>query len=486
MRKYKYFTIVICACLFVFGTTSCKKYLTVEPTTNIPDDQYFTHELAYKEALNGVYLKMADNNLYGRSLTYGVADVLAGMYITGSNVLPSAYQSLYTGAYLTGNANAINLINPIWSQGYNAIANLNRLIEALEDANQNIFRGNNYEILKGEAYGLRAFIHFDLLRLFGKSTLEGGMNELAIPYRTKYSKDVTPRLTGAEVIEKINADLTIARNALQSDPIKTRVAPQTEDTYLTIANRKLRFNYYAVKALEARVSLWADNKSQALAAAQEVISAVNSGYFAWTATSALTGSETAIDRILSNENIFTMYVPHLKESYVNLINPGNNSTSFRLNTGRVTEQYEGSTSDLRSQYLIRNVTSGTSAAGLYFSKIYQPEGINTNYALRIPLIRIPEMYYIAAECLIDTDPVAAIDLINIVRTKRLLAALPTSLNATSIHNEIRKEYWKEFPLEGQMFYYYKRTGAASIPGVASFAQNRYVLPLPVSEVEFGR
>jgi len=485
MRLHKYFTIIICAYLLVAGTTSCKKYLTVEPTTNIPDDQFFTNELAFKEALNGVYLRMGDNALYGRSLTYGAVDVLAGMYLAGSNILPSNYQSLYTGAYLTGNANAIALIDPIWVQGYNAIANLNRLIEALEATSPTIFSGNNYEVLKGEAYGLRAFLHFDLLRLFGKSPLAGGMNEAAIPYRTEYSKNVYPRLNGSEVIAKLNADLTTAENLLQVDPIKTRVAPTTDDSYLTIANRKMRFNYYAVKALKARVALWANNKPEALSAAQEVISAVNAGYFAWTASSALTGNEASIDRILSNENIFTAYVPHLKESYVNLINPNTNSTSFRVNAARVTEQYEGSTSDLRAQYLIRNVT-GTNAPALYFAKIYQPEGINTNYALRIPLIRIPEMYYIAAESLINSDPITAIDHINTVRTRRLLTALPTNLNATAIQDEIRKEYWKEFPLEGQMFYYYKRTGATSIPGTTSYPQERYVLPLPVSEVEFGR
>jgi hypothetical protein len=98
------------------------------------------------------------------------------------------------------------------------------------------------------------------------------------------------------------------------------------------------------------------------------------------------------------------------------------------------------------------------------------------------------MYYIAAEAAKDTDPVLAIGYLNKVRQNRGLTNLPTTLNATAIQDEIRKEYWKEFPLEGQMFYYYKRMGSTVVPGSSpanNYPQARYILPLPANEIEFG-
>lgn len=483
VKKCKNKAIIIFATLLLLGSSSCKKFLTVTPVTNISDVQFFTNELAFKEALNGVYVRMAENNSYGRSLSYGVTDVLAGMYLGGANVLPTSYQAVFSGTYVSGNATALGLTEPIWSHGYNVLANLNRLIEALDEVNPAIFTGDNYNILRGEAYGLRAMLHFDLLRLFGKSTRAGGMAEPSIPYRTKYNNEVSPRLTGAEVMEKINADLAVADEMLQNDPIRTRIQPSTDDLYLVIGSRRLRFNYYAAKGLQARVSLWADDKPAALAAAEEVIAAVGNNHFSWTSNGAFTAADAERDRILSMENMFTVYVPLLSTNYLLLLEPQGTNASFNIDLARVNLQYENSIIDLRAQWLIR--TSQVNQK-LYFSKLYQPENMNVNYAKRIPVMRIPEMFYIAAECLIDSDPEKAISYVNAVRQRRLLPALATSLNAATIQDEIRKEYWKEFPLEGQMFYYYKRKGATAVPGVSgTFSQDRYVLPLPVSEVEFG-
>ena len=88
----------------------------------------------------------------------------------------------------------------------------------------------------------------------------------------------------------------------------------------------------------------------------------------------------------------------------------------------------------------------------------------------MPLIRLPEMYYIAAECAIDASESA--DLLNTVRHYR---SIPESLDIqagqeydepdsrpdvdhsqTRRVNELMKEYQKEFYGEGQLFYFYKR------------------------------
>ena len=104
-----------------------------------------------------------------------------------------------------------------------------------------------------------------------------------------------------------------------------------------------------------------------------------------------------------------------------------------------------------------------------------------------PLLRMTEAYYIAAECLKDSNPARAIELLNLVRENRNLSLfpLPETLSAEEIQNEIYKEYRKEFVGEGgQPIFYYKRLNASSIKA-ASVVPGRSVsvLPLPSNIAE---
>ena len=54
----------------------------------------------------------------------------------------------------------------IWEKGYALIANVNTLLKNA-DEKKNLFTGDQYNWITGEAYALRAMLHFDLLRLFG-------------------------------------------------------------------------------------------------------------------------------------------------------------------------------------------------------------------------------------------------------------------------------------------------------------------------------
>ncbi len=487
MRNYKFLLPAI-VCLILVGGLSCKKYLTVEPRLNVIDEQFFVNQTGFKEVLNGVYLRMGEPALYGRELTFGITDVMAGMYL-GGTVLPTQYNNAFTGNY--ANSTTTTVISNLWSTAYNTLANINKLIFELEEADTSLFTGNNYKVIKGEAYGLRAMLHFDLLRLFGKSKMAGGMTSPAIPYVTTYSKSITPKTNGDDVMTKIKADLMKSADLLKADPMYTRIESLEDNGYLQIVNRRLRFNYYAAKALQARVAMWEDDKTTALAAAEEVIAVANTN-FPWVLQSNVaTATEATRDRIFTTENIFTLYVNSIALNYAALLDTSKFTSRFHIDANRITQQFEGITTDYRSAWLIRTVTglSTNPSTLIFFGKLYQPANMTAAYAKRVPLIRIPEMYYIAAECLIATDPQKAILYLNTVRQNRGISAiLPNSLTAAAIQTEIRKEYWKEFPLEGQMFHYYKRTGATSIPGslpANAYPQDRYVLPLPANEIEFG-
>lgn len=68
-------------------------------------------------------------------------------------------------------------------------------------------------MIRGEAYALRAFLHFDLVRLFGPSYKTGASTK-AIPYEETFNNQITELSTVAEVITKALGDLTIAERSL--------------------------------------------------------------------------------------------------------------------------------------------------------------------------------------------------------------------------------------------------------------------------------
>ena len=107
-----------------------------------------------------------------------------------------------------------------------------------------------------------------------------------------------------------------------------------------------------------------------------------------------------------------------------------------------------------------------------------------------PLLRLSEAYYIAAECLKESNPKRAVELLNLVRSARNLSLFPLdykTMSADDIQNEIYKEYRKEFVGEGgQLFFYYKRLNAPEIKGASVRpGKNVYVLPIPSNDQEFG-
>ena len=78
------------------------------------------------------------------------------------------------------------------------------------------------------------------------------------------------------------------------------------------------------------------------------------------------------------------------------------------------------------------------------------------------------MYYIAAEC--EPNPADGVAWLEEVRANRGLGSrpLPATLTAEQLETEIQNEYRREFCGEGQMWFYYKRHSATSIPNMVNF------------------
>ena len=109
-----------------------------------------------------------------------------------------------------------------------------------------------------------------------------------------------------------------------------------------------------------------------------------------------------------------------------------------------------------------------------------------SYPYMIPVLRMSEMYLIAAECYADTDEAKAYERLNALRNARQISSVSTSLALN-----IEEEYIREFAGEGQLFWYYKRTNALALTTiydrsrpVVNMDQSYYVFSLPQSEDGF--
>lgn len=475
-------------CCFLAGTlllVSCHDWLDVSPKTQIKSDDNFTSEQGYKDALTGVYLLMSNTSAYGQELTYGMLDAMA-QYYTG---MASANPYNYDAAFDYANSGVEGRINGIWSQMYTAIANDNELIARIDAADPLAFTGRNYHLIRGEAYALRALLHFDLVRLWGEP-FDANPQHKCIPYMKAVTADVTPLSTVAEALDNCLSDLDVAEAELQSDPVVAGSQENADVTYER--DRTFKMNYYAVCLLQARIHLYMGDHAAALEAARRV---VEQRTFYFTPDAEINVAESAQrNRIFSEELVFALYDTSLRSRYSTYFTSDNQS-SLIMSEPSYQAIYElfqaGFSGDYRYAYQTQELDGKN-----YSTKYMQPTGGNTQYLFRIPIMRLSEAYYIAAECQLRLhhDVEAAITLLNTVRSHRnLVDGLSTALSEADALEEIRKEYAKEFMCEGQLYYFYKRLNYEQIPIPTavgntvsySYAVPRYVFPLPDDEVEYG-
>ncbi len=477
---------------------SCSSWLDVTPPSQIREEAQFNSVEGFQQVLIGCYIEMASDTLYGRVLSWSTIELMAGQFEPLQASSNNDY-NISNFNYTSSNSN--RYINGVWGKAYNVIANVNNALKYIE-IKKDVLDNINYQLIKGELLTIRAFMHFDLMRLYGLGNLNSRTNlasKFAVPYVTALGKEMTPQRSYKETLDLLITDLTNAITLLEIDPV-TKIQPSSIYTDINIDgfynNRQQRFNYYAATLLLAKVYMWEGSSAsiaKALVLANKVIAEAESkGLVTWATSTSITD-----DVIMKSEHLMSL-----------------NTQNLSLRTADFFKLDIIAASDIKAQYVSYNkILSVYEAAGVgstdyRFSKQFIPNSltINGNNAYTplkyfgtisdkitknyIPLMRIPEAYYIAAECYIkqaSPNIPAALNLLNTVRQKRGITTDLTSSDAPSVMNEIVKEYTKEFYCEGVMFFLYKRLGMESIPGYNQTATDAvYVLPYPSTELQMGR
>ncbi len=444
---------------------SCSDWFDVSPKTDLKADELFSTESGFQSALTGIYLSLTSPDAYSGSMSFGLLDQLAQQY----DYIPSGVtdiSAIYD--YSTSNGyGSKQRITASWLGMYNIIANCNNFLKWLDANGEKVITDSNLrDMMRGEALAIRAFCHFDLLRAwgpFGMITDNGQLEVKAIPYRTVADNSKQPRLTAREVLTRVQSDLEQARALLSFE----------KGEKLTSSNRRFRFNYYAVTALLARANVYLSNSAKAAEYAKEVID--NSGLQLQT----------------SNQNDPILYSECLVG--LNMYNMDSELDTYWASSDKFTTQYTISQAKFNSLFEVSgsrrdDIRSKTSAFYVYDTQqlaLSRKYTSNPNFV--IPLVRLPEMYYILCEC--TSDMTQARNYINQVRNRRGYSA---SLNEKFTDAEGRlsaldREYRKEYYAEGQYWFFLKAHGLTTIPYAPDIqlSADNFVFPIPDEEIQYG-
>jgi hypothetical protein len=449
---------------------SCSDWLDVKPKSQVKDEELFSSEPGFKEALSGVYSLLVTESLYTKELRFGMAGVLArewSYYTTTSSGYAGEEDYDYTVSATE------NRIEAIWQGLYNAITNANVILEVI-DGKKSVFNGDNYNIIKGEALALRAFCHFELLRYFGVSWTVNP-NQPSIPYVTAYAPVQSPQLTVSQVIDKVIEDLEDAIELLKSDPIYTgeEITELKDNGYLM--NRQRHLNYYAVKGLQARVYLYKKDYVNAELCANEVI---NSEVFTWVSQDDMIAMN---DPAGATEQLWAIDVQSLSTIATNYFSSSSGSGVFSIYSERLALYYgEECQDDYRYMYLFENGT-GANSNSRYLRKLYTPNLEDSYYQNKMTMLKLSEMYYIAAESRYYNGG----DYMEPINEVRYARGLETAPEPTNFIQFLTTEFRKDFLGEGQLFLFYKRHNMESIYDSEAdlVGLKAYTFPLPNSETQ---
>ena len=481
MKKTLY-TVALALCALL---ASCNNWLEVKPYDKISEDELLKTEEGYQKMLNGIYIDLNSDALYGKTLTVEMIEVMGGAYAIGTdNSVWGDYKDLSSYQYNTDYWR--DRLDQTWNKAYALILNCNKILETI-DANESIFTAGNYYIVKGEALALRAMLHFDMLRLFGP-VYSKDSGKTAIPYYTKVGNTPEDILTAKEVAEKVTADLEEARVLLANDPVKTEgtmMSGTTDGTSNFLRYRALRLNYYAVEALLARVCLYTGDKANALKYATDVIKTVDSGIFPFVDKNLVVGSPADPDRIFSSEVIFALTNTSRGNLFKNYYDPSRlPNYVFRMDNSLMTNLIYGgatTTGGYQDDYRYRADWIAT-GSNRYFYKYSDMVATGSIQNTMIPMLRLGEMFLIAAESQSD-NLAAGLQYVNVLRRNRGVATLQTLTP-----DLLKYEYIRELYGEGQLFYLYKRLYSDIITSASSSKNTKasdlvFVVPLPDSETE---
>ena len=451
----KRFTIknLMLATVLLVSLASCKKsFLELNPPTSLTPEVALATEADLQVALRGTYAGLKSTALYGRSLM-----------VIGDMMGDNTYQStLNTNRYTLFNNNTYTVtdgdVAGLWNASYTVILRANNIINSPVAANANVNQ------IKGEAYAIRALAYYNLVRFFATPYTQDPA-ALGVPLVTTYNADLKPgRAKVSEVYALINADLTQAY------------------TLMTKFTNSSQFSKYAAKALQAKVYNTMGDKANAKTAALDVIT--NSGFTAvsatahagyWAGVSFRTDKvetlfELSFDAVANNAFDALAYIYLQSGNYGDMLCADDLYASF-------------SATDARKALYATGTRGGL--ASVFVNKYSSFSGDHSD----TKVIRMAEMYLIAAEASYPSNEADAIKYVNEVTSRRGATAIAST--GAALLEDIITERRKELAFEGERYHDLQRLKRDVVRGTnypasartIAFSNFRRIMPIPQGELD---
>lgn len=467
--------------------TACNDFLDVRPKSEKVEDELFETADGFESAIYGVYGSLqASSALYCKDLYWGLTDCMAQDFDQNStdDGTRSAERYDYENSYIK-----TRLAN-IWTGAYSSIGYANNILKNLEGRTSEELP--LYNLYKGEMLAVRAYLHFDMLRLFCStdSTKQG------IPYTTSYSMQENEFKTVGETYQLIIKDLQEAAQLL-SEEKDNIVYPRNNELYFKFQNyRETHCNYYAVLGMLAKVYWMKGDMANAAKYAEMVI---ESNKFPLAEPSEIkdlfagklspketlwglysnTYNETANSYLYKYQSYFS-YDPYTDES----------GTTHLMPYDKVYEQdVTGIDQDYRKNWFKKGTGNVRCLKTVDYYTIEESQNVPSDWTTRISgitMLHVSELYLIAAEALLETNYAKAVEYFNAETNSRGLPSLRNDVTLTK--DMIFNEYHKEMFGEGQVWYNMKRLNKNITSNLDSkvipASEDIYVIPIPQDELNY--
>lgn len=424
---------IIISSMLALGLFSCKKTLDVEPTNQVDASTSIKTPADAQIMINGIMRSMSSSDYYGRNfLLYGDAK-------GGDMTIPSQGRG-QDGLYTFNHSPSTGSYSGYWSQIYFSLLQVNNLLQNISQLEAAGATG--YNSYKGQALTLRAIMYFDLVRLYGKS-YDLDKNAFGVPNITTplKSSEQPLRNTVNENYNQIITDLKTAAPLLAKTKSNGFV------------------NYYGNLAMQARVYLYMKDYPNALKPAEEIIT---SNVYTLYSNAAWVDSWKLQ---YGSESIFEIGVYPLEGDLgANSIGAyhrrkgdgGSTILGWFIASDYFLNRLNQDAADVR--WGVMNTDEISTTANPRKGALYKysgsislaGDGKSTATAVNLKLIRLSEIYLIAAEAALPTDAIKAATYLNAIR-KRAPNLIPATAGTVTV-DMILDERSKELYGEGQRFF----------------------------------
>ena len=478
MKKTIFFLIA----LLMMTLSSCNDYFDkTGDEQHITDKKFFGDEAAFASALTDCYTLMRSRDLYGGMLT------LEMMEFANQNMAPHDAISSAAAQLNFADAALAARVDSMTHAAYRVVAACNKLIDEAERTKVVFTSAGKKKIITAEAYALRAAVQFDLLRLFHPApATDAGFRGL--PYVTHTSANVPEALTTTQILQAVNTDLAHAAQLLKTaDPI---LKERNSIVGVGEFDRRLRtfqMNYYAVKAVQARVALWQGNYEQAVTQADSVLAHLQNTVARYRLFYWVTPGHYGSDFSFSREYVFG--IASTPTGFARLSDDMFKTKGIQTTTSL--RDIYADNADIRYRAWFRQQGSGYAmsnkfgSATLLTDYVYSTSATATSLPAAIPYIKLGEVMLIKAEALNEMGQTsAARSLLEEMQGYKDIsyASRATSVTKESLRELIYAEARRDLFGEGQLFYLNKRLGLTSVKAadgtMRTVTLNQYTMPLP--------